>query len=137
MARNTNQAPVVRRPDLDAVEVRVNQIFEALAQGHGELLQRQQILEAAYLSLARDVEYILGGEPEDGGGLTEEELADDPRLHGPSGENRNKQDDDDVADVLPATEESPEEEAARLIAEAEAANETQIEHNPGWPPQGA
>jgi hypothetical protein len=133
MARNTNQAPVVRRPELDALrDAVINSIapIDKIAAAVDELLQRQQILEAAYLSLARDVEYILGEEgPEPEG---EPFSADDYEEHPTENEVESYRRDtgveethweDDGGAALPETDESPEEEAARLIAEAQATAE--------------
>jgi hypothetical protein len=148
MARNTNQAPVVRRPELDALrDAVINSIapIDNIAAAVDELLQRQQILEAAYLSLARDVEYILGAEGEE---LTEEASAAakevwdsdslekqfyDPAtafMFAAAEDDEGRFDDDGgypprenpTPGITPDAyiDESPEEEAARLIAEAQA-----------------
>jgi hypothetical protein len=131
--RNTQRTPPRQRTPVQALEQRVDTWIASAGEVIGRLDRQQQILERAFMSLAGDIEYIsavldaegmLGGE--DGephfAGEYAAEVSDHVHIAVDPDNPANEVD----LDELPETDESPEEEAARLIAAAEALNEVDV-----------
>jgi hypothetical protein len=128
--RNTQRTPPRQRTPVQALEQRVDTWIASAGEVIGRLDRQQQILERAFMSLAGDIEYIsavldaegmLAGEGDD---LPEQEATEQQMA-----EDYPEPSDDNVglyAEDGSIPDESPEEEAARLIAEAAALNEVDV-----------
>jgi hypothetical protein len=139
--RNTQRTPPRQRTPVQALEQRVDTWIASAGEVIGRLDRQQQILERAFMSLAGDIEYISA----DLGGLLAEGMLGGGGDELPESDEEGQQawedheiaavgalptdvrvDPDNPAHEVALDEESPEEEAARLIAEAERLNEVDV-----------